>query len=42
VLALWVALFLLVFGHGGAWAIGLAYIGSVSALLLFTRHRQIV
>ena len=38
VLALWAALFLLVFGRGGivAWAIGLAYIGYDAALLLFT------
>jgi len=38
VLALWVALFLLVFGRGGivAWSVGLAYLGYDAALLVFT------
>ncbi|MDY6998575.1 MAG: glycosyltransferase [Actinomycetota bacterium] len=38
VLALWVALFLLVFGRGGilAWSVGLAYLSYDAALLVFT------
>ncbi len=38
VLLLWVALFVLAFGHGGllAWSLGLAYLGYDTALLLFT------
>ncbi len=38
VLALWVALFLLVFGRGGilAWSVGLAYVAYDLALLVFT------
>ena len=38
VLAVWVALFLLVFGRGGllAWSVGLAYLAYDAALLVFT------
>ncbi len=38
VLALWVALFLLVFGRGGilAWSVGLAYVSYDAVLLVFT------
>jgi cellulose synthase/poly-beta-1,6-N-acetylglucosamine synthase-like glycosyltransferase len=38
VLAIWVALFLLAFGHGGlfAWSIGLAYLAYDAALQVFT------
>jgi cellulose synthase/poly-beta-1,6-N-acetylglucosamine synthase-like glycosyltransferase len=38
VVAIWVALFLLAFGHGGlfAWSIGLAYLGYDAALQVFT------